>query len=100
MACVRALQHGHAWIAPQSLVELAVADVDRGDAPRAALEEDVRKASCRRPDVETVASGRVDPECVEPVRELLAPAGDVRRRRLELELRVVVDLRPRLVVAP
>ena len=41
----------------------------------------------------------VDVKDVERVSELLAAARDVGRRCLELELRVIVDLRSRLVVA-
>ncbi len=53
----------------------------------------------RRAEVETVASGRVDAQDVERVRELLAPAGDEARRPLDLQRDVVGDLLTRLVVA-
>ena len=42
---------------------------------------------------------RIDSERVEPVRELLPAARDVRRRLLDGELGVLVDLLARLVVA-
>ena len=85
LARVRALEHGHARIVAQARVELAVADVERDHARRAALEQDVREAAGRGADVEAVAPGRVDPERVERVRELVAAARDVRRRPLDLE---------------
>ncbi len=80
-------------------VELAVADVERDHARRAALEEDVGEAAGRGADVDAVEARRIDAERVEPVRELLAAARDVRRRPLDRELGVLLDLVARLVVA-
>ncbi len=80
-------------------VQLAVADVERDHARRAALEQHVGEASGRRADVEGVEARHVDPEGVERVRELVPGARDVRRRRLDLELGVLVDLLARLRVA-
>ena len=91
-ARVRPLEHDHTGIAAQLRVELAVADVDRDDARGAALEQAVREAARRRADVEAVRAGHVEAEGVERVRELLAAAGDERRRPLDLELGVLVDL--------
>ena len=62
-------------------MQLAVADVEGDHARGAALEEDVGEAAGRGADVEAVEAGRIDAERVEPVRELLAAARDVRRRR-------------------
>ncbi len=75
---VRPLEHGHARIGAQPRVQLAVADVERDHARRAALEQDVGEAAGRGADVDAVEAGRVDAEPVEPVRELLAAARDVR----------------------
>ena len=52
-----------------------------------------------RVDVETVETARIDAECVEGVRELLAAARHVGGAALDGELGVLVDLLPRLVVA-
>ena len=52
LARVHALEHGHAWIVSEPWMQLAVADVERDDALRAPLEEDVREASRRGADVD------------------------------------------------
>ena len=51
------------------------------------------------PTSSAVEPADVDPERVERVRELVPGARDVRRRRLDLERRVLVDLLARLRVA-
>jgi hypothetical protein len=79
-------------------VELAIADVDRRDARSAALEQDVGEAAGGGADVERVAAGGVDAERVEGVGELLPAAGDVGRRALDRERRVLVHLGPGLLV--
>ncbi len=81
LARVHALEDGHARIVPQPGVQLAVADVERDHPGRAALEEDVREPAGRGADVEAVATGRIDAEGVERVRELLAAARDEARSR-------------------
>ncbi len=98
-ARVRPLQDGDPRIAAQARMELSVADVDRDDARGAAVEEDVGEAARRRADVDAVEACGVDAEPVEAVRELLSPARDVARRLFNDELRALVDLVPRLVVA-
>src|SRR5262249_2202498 len=78
--------------------QLPVADVEPDHARCTALEEDVREAARRGADVDAVEAGRVDAETVEPVRELLSAARDVRRRGLDLELGALVHLLAGLVV--
>ena len=92
VARVRPLEHGHARVVAEPLVQLPVADVERDHARGAALEEDVGEAAGRRADVEAVEPGRVDAERVERVRELVPAARDVRRRALDLERDRLVDL--------
>ncbi len=99
-AGVRPLEHGHARVVPELRVELPVADVDRGDARRPVLEEAVGEAARRGAEVDGGASLDPDVDELERVGELLASAGDEPGRPLDLELRVLVDLMPRLVVAP
>ena len=99
LAGVRALEHGHARVVAQPLVELAVADVERDHARGAALEQDVGEAAGRGADVERVTPGRVDAELVERVRELVAAARDEPRRPLDDELRRFVHLLAGLLVA-
>ena len=82
-ARVDPLEHDDAGIAPQLPVELAVADVERDDPRRAAAEQDVGEAAGRGADVEREASGHLDAEDVERVRELDAAASDVRMVRLD-----------------
>src|SRR5581483_2971457 len=64
----------------------------------AALQENVGEPSGRGADVEAVAARGVDPERLERMRELLASARDVGGAAGELEVGVLVDLLPRLVV--
>ena len=80
-------------------MELAVAHVDRHDPRRAPLEQAVGEAAGRRAEVEAVEAGHVEAHGVERVGELLPAAGDEARRRLDRQLRVLVDLRAGLRVA-
>ena len=80
-------------------MELAAADVERDHVGGTALEQHVGEAPGRRTDVEAVPAGRVDTEHVERVRQLLAAARDVRRRRRHRQLGRLVHLLPRLLVA-
>jgi hypothetical protein len=73
-------------------VELSVADVERDHARRAALQQNVGEPAGRGTDVEGIETGDVDPERIERVRELVPGAGDIGRRRLNLERRLLVDL--------
>jgi hypothetical protein len=63
------------------------------------LEQDVREAAGRGADVESLTPGRVDPELVEGVRELVAAARHEPRRLLDDELRRFVHLLAGLLVA-
>ena len=56
-AGVDALDHGHALVAAQRPVELAVGDVERDDVRRAALQQAVGEAAGRGADVERAAPG-------------------------------------------
>ena len=80
-------------------MKLAVADIERDHARGAALQQHVGEAAGRCADVERVAPPDVEPELVEGVRELFAAARDEPRRPLEVEVGVLLDLRPRLVEA-
>ncbi len=64
------------------------------------LQEAVREAARRRPDVETVLPRHRHVEPFEGVRELVPAARDEARGRLELELGALLDLRAGLVEAP
>jgi hypothetical protein len=79
VARVGAIADDDAWIARELLVELPVADVDRVDACRAALEQAVREAARRRTEVRAHEAHRIDLERVERARELHAAARDVRQ---------------------
>ena len=85
---VRPLHRDHARISPEWLGELAAPDVDRVDASRPALEQDVGEPAGRRADVEAHAIRRVDPERVERRRELVPAPADVRLGRGDLERRL------------
>ena len=80
-------------------MQLPVADVERDHARGPALEQHVGEAAGRRADVERVAPGDLDAERLERVRELLAPARDEARRLGHGQLRRLVDLLARLLVA-
>src|SRR5919204_1653888 len=79
-------------------MQLAVADIESDHASGAPLEQDVGEPARGGADVEAVAAARIDLERVERVRELLPAARDEPRRRLDLERRGLVHLRPRLLV--
>ena len=79
MTYVAALADVDPVVAPQAVVELAVADVDRHHPRRAPLEEAVGEPPGRRAGVDHRPAGRVDSECVEGGSELVAPPTDVRR---------------------
>ena len=98
-AGVDALDHGHAVVLAQAVVELAVGDVERDHVLGAALEQAVREAAGRGADVERAAAGDVEAERVERVGELDAAARDVGRRAVDLELDLGVDHLPRLLRA-
>jgi hypothetical protein len=80
-------------------VQLPAADIERDHPSRTALEQNVRESAGRRADVQRITSGRIDPELVERMRELVAAARDVPRRLLDDELRRVVYLLPGFRVA-
>ena len=96
-AGVGALDHGHARVLAQAVVELAVGDVERDDVLRPALEQAVGEAAGGGADVERAAAADVDLQGVERVRELDAAAGDVGRRAVDLELDLRVDQLARLL---
>ena len=91
-ARIDALEHGHARVVPDLVVQLPVAHVERDHARRAALQQHVGEPAGGGADVERVEPGDVDPERVEGVRELVPGARDVRRRLAHRERRVLVDL--------
>ena len=85
-AGVGALDHRHALVLAQAVVELAVGDVERDDVLGAALEQAVGEAAGGGADVQRAAAGDVEPERVERVGELDAAARDVGRRAVDVEL--------------
>src|SRR5579871_246557 len=98
-ARVRPLHHRDPRVATKTRMELSVPDVERNHASCAALEEHVREPACRRADVDAVEPRRIHAEPVEPVRQLLASAGDVPRRKTDRELGLLVELDARFVVS-
>ena len=80
-------------------MKLAVADIEGDHARRPVLQQAIREASGRGPDVETVLAPWVEREQLERVRELLAAARDESWGPLDLERDRFVELRARLVVA-
>ena len=80
-------------------MQLAVPDVERDHARRTPLQQHVREPARGGADVQRVPTGRVDPEGVEAVGELLPAPRDEARRALDLERRVLGELLARLGVA-
>src|SRR3989442_7504611 len=78
VARIEAFDDDHTRIVSQRPVELAVADVERDHARRAALEQGVGEPSGRSPDVERLASLHSNAKRVEPMGELDASTADVR----------------------
>ena len=74
--------------ARRRLVQLAAPDIDRIDAPGAALEQHLRKAAGRGADIEADAAFRVEAEMIERGGKLHAAARDVRMRGRRAERRV------------
>src|SRR2546427_3884372 len=83
VARIEALDDDHARIVSKRPVELAVADVERDHAQRAALDEGVGETAGRGADVERLASLDLNAKRVERMSELDASTADVRmvRRR-------------------
>ena len=84
---VRPLHRLTRAIAAERLGELAATHVERVDAPRAALQQDVGEAAGRGPDVEAARPAGSIAERVERGRELVAAAADVRLRLLDRDRR-------------
>ena len=74
-ACVHSLEHDDAVVAADLVVQLAVADVERDHARRAALQEDVREPAGRRTDVEAVEAGDVEARTRRARSRACAPRG-------------------------
>ncbi len=85
-AGVDALQHGHAVVGAETLVQLAAADVERRHVRRTALQKAVGEAAGGGADVDAREPGDVDAEGVERGRQLVAAARDERRPLLDLQL--------------
>ena len=66
----------HPGVAPEPLVQLAVAHVESDDLDRAALQQAVDEPAGRSAHVEGAAAGHVEVEGIEGVRQLLPRAGD------------------------
>jgi aminoglycoside 6'-N-acetyltransferase len=96
---IRPLQHGDARVAAKLRMQLPVAHIDGDHARNAVLEQVVREAAGRGADVDRVASVQLELELLERVRELLASARNEPRRPLNVEVDVLGDLVPGLVVA-
>jgi hypothetical protein len=76
MAGVQSLVGDDAWILPQFPGELTVSDIDGVDTAGAARQQHVGKAAGRCADIESRLAVGDDPEMVEGVGELNAPARD------------------------
>src|SRR5579864_3214651 len=74
---VHAFADHHAWVVAQLPIELAVANVDRPHARRAALEQAIGEAAGGGADVETSAALHVDGPVIERRRQLVTAAADV-----------------------
>ena len=74
---VRPLHRGDPGVAAQDVRELPTTHVERDHVPGPALQQHVREAAGRGPDVEREASRRIDPERVERGGELVATTADV-----------------------
>ena len=96
---VRPLEHRHALVRPHARIELTVADVHCDHPGRAALEQAVREATGRRPDIDAVEAGDVEPQNGEGVVELLPSARDEARRLLDRERGGVLHLHAGLLEA-
>ena len=93
---VHALDHRHARVGAQPLVQLGPPDVERAHACRAVLQETVGEAAGRGSDVEALLVADIDGQDLDRVCELLAAARDETRALDELELGGIVDLSARL----
>ncbi len=79
-------------------MQLRAADIDRIDAPRAALEQDFREPARRRADIECNRILRIEAEAIERGPELLGPARDIGRRLGgDLDHGCALDVESRLV---
>src|SRR6185436_21140366 len=67
----------------QRLGELAATHVESVDMARAALQQDIGEAPCRRTDVEGDLVGGIDPERIERGSELVATPPDVGVRLID-----------------
>src|SRR6185369_12627568 len=80
LARVDAFAADDAFIALQFGGELAVADIDGIDAPRAALQQDLSEPAGRCADVETNEPNRRQPETIQRRRQLQRTARYIRMR--------------------
>src|SRR5438270_241251 len=87
-ASVGLLHHHHARVLAELDVELGGADVDGEHPAGAPLEQAVREAARRRPDVDAHAPLDREGEVIEGVDELLAAPADVGRSAAEVDVGV------------
>ena len=99
VAGVRALHRDDPRIEAQRFGELAATDVERVDAARAALQQDVGEPAGRRADVEADEPGRVDRERVEGRRELVPAPAHVRLGFRDRDRRIGREQVARLSIA-
>ena len=88
MAGVDALEHDHARVPAEGLVELAPAHVHGIDACRPALEQRLREASGRGSDVEGDPAARIDAKRVQRALELDRAAAHVLGAREHVHRRI------------
>ena len=91
VAGVQMFAHDHARIVADFPGELAVADVDRVNLRRAALQEAIGEAAGGRADVERGHAGGIDREMIERAFEFQSAAADIFRRRGDDEFGVGRD---------
>jgi len=74
VARIRPFEHDDARVGAQTLVQLAVADVDGGDPCGSSLQQDIGEPTRGSADVDGILAGRIDSERIEGVSELLSAA--------------------------
>lgn len=91
LARVHPLVHHDARVLTQAPIELTLAHIDRMDAFRAALQQDIGEAAGRRADIDRHLSGDVEPESLERASQFVSATRDIARTGVDHELRILCD---------
>ena len=89
LARVHSFVHDDARILTEAPIELALPHIDRVNAGRAALQEDVGEAAGRRTNVDRDLPGHIEPERVERARQLVAATRHVLRAGVDGDVRIL-----------